>query len=951
MFGLDSLQQWTQQAKLTASDGAANHQLGIHVDIHDSTVLAGTAIHETVYVYTRSTDTNTWKETQRIQKASTLQFGHDSFAIKSDWIAIGAAGDGELGENAGAVFVYQKNPQNGLFEEEAKLLAKDGMILDKLGSAVDIDASGNVLACAYGNDSADFVLNSREGACYFFTDNNGGGYSQRFKFRADDPTLDMKFGKYIQWDGRYAIIGVPDTESAYVFKQIDETSWEQQIKFQAPTGVAVGEFFGSAVSISNNQVAIGAYLHQRENRKAGAVFVFEREIVPTAAPTSTPTQRPTVSPTGKPTIALTMVPTHSPTSAPTASTAPSSVPTTAPSITVSSRPSVVPTSFPSNKPSSVDSASPSGAASQVPSNQPSLSASANPTGELSATGLPTVTPTETPSATAATKSPTSSPQTTSPTISPAVETLAPSAGNNGPTAAPQSGTLVPSETDATSAPQAGTSTPTLPSLTPGTTSPTMEDGPTTAAPSNPVEPTTTNPSPFLQTYQFLQPKGVINSHFGLTLAKTGNFAVLGAPKGSSAYVYRRDFMFNQWFYESTLNVASATSFASAVGITEDETAIVGSHSLVGQRVTMVAYLYEWEPSKADWAIRQKLSLQIGESSETTPSVKQMAMDTYQNKFIMGELGVVGLFKKESGVWSQEARIEMPLPKSDSATMSLSLHQDVFVCGISNGMAVVFARTSQGDWLQQDTLKPPQGDAAIGFGRSVTVHGDTILVGATEAVYVFRAPSASKAAIVRRDSGLTPGYWKQTDVLYGETSRPNSGFGTTVALEKYYAVIGAAEIESVYAIPRSPISGDLNLAAQETLKTPGIHGGSMFGASLVLEENELLVGAHLHKRGQPPVVAGTAYLYSLKEIGDSNVVSSNVVSEMVPQTNPPTATPTSMEDATMSFMPTNKPTKIQDDHYSSTEKRSGSISATPSSFPATDAFYCFAFGLFIGYCSW
>jgi hypothetical protein len=98
-------------------------------------------------------------------------------------------------------------------------------------------------------------------------------------------------------------------------------------------------------------------------------------------------------------------------------------------------------------------------------------------------------------------------------------------------------------------------------------------------------------------------------------------------------------------------------------------------------------------------------------------------------------------------------------------------------------------------------------------------------------------------------------------LTATDASPGDEFGTAVMVDSEVAVAGAPMSESVYIFPRS---GDGSFASETKVSSPTLKGGSQFGASLDLDGRDLLVGAHLHRRGSSRVEAGSAFLYHLQE---------------------------------------------------------------------------------------
>ena len=160
---------WSQRAKLTASDGAANDEFGISVAVDDGTIVVGTygddididsnGTDETdvgsAYVFVKP-DTG-WADGTETAKltasdgAASDEFGI-SVAVDEDTIVIGARQDTTRN---GAVYVFTE-PANGWVDgtETAKFTASDGAAGDRYGHSVGVSGD-NVLVGAPSFDSTD----------------------------------------------------------------------------------------------------------------------------------------------------------------------------------------------------------------------------------------------------------------------------------------------------------------------------------------------------------------------------------------------------------------------------------------------------------------------------------------------------------------------------------------------------------------------------------------------------------------------------------------------------------------------------------------------------------------------------------------------------------------------------------------------------------------------------
>jgi uncharacterized repeat protein (TIGR01451 family) len=253
---------WTEQQKLTASDASAYLGLGFSVGIDGDTVVLGTlSAHPTgpggpgsAYVFVRSG--TTWSEEQKLTASdgSTDDYFGQSVSIVGDTVVVAARGaDLPAMANAGAAYVFVR--QGTTWSEQQKLTASDAGIDHFLGSAVSISGDTTLV----GRTLADGLTD----AVYVFV-RSGTAWSQQQKLTSND-TPSAEFGSAISVSGDTALIGAPyapgaATEylgAAYVFLR-SGTAWSQGQMLQADLATADGyDRFGAAVSMSGDTLLVG----------------------------------------------------------------------------------------------------------------------------------------------------------------------------------------------------------------------------------------------------------------------------------------------------------------------------------------------------------------------------------------------------------------------------------------------------------------------------------------------------------------------------------------------------------------------------------------------------------------------------------------------------------------------------------------------------------------------
>ncbi|OPZ11885.1 MAG: putative Ig domain protein [Alphaproteobacteria bacterium ADurb.BinA280] len=152
---------------------------------------------------------------------------------------------------------------------QVKLAAGDGTRDDYFGAAVAADLSTVLVGVPY--DVTGFDL--EPGAVYAYVRDSNGAWSEQAKLLSSDGQPFDAFGYAIDVQGDVAVIGTPFADASrgatYVFAR-SGSAWSQVAKLLASDGTN-NDYFGSAVAISGNTIAIGAY---GDNTNRGSVYVF-----------------------------------------------------------------------------------------------------------------------------------------------------------------------------------------------------------------------------------------------------------------------------------------------------------------------------------------------------------------------------------------------------------------------------------------------------------------------------------------------------------------------------------------------------------------------------------------------------------------------------------------------------------------------------------------------------
>ncbi len=267
---------WTQQARLTASDPAADDNFGVSVAISGETLLVGAHGHNdhgadsgSAYVFVRSG--TSWTQQAKIDAADAAAgdlFGV-SVDLSGDTALVGAQTADPHGTDSGAAYVFVRS--GSLWPQQAKLTAPDGAAGDRFGISVRL--SGNTALVGSFGDDIGSVTDA--GSAYVFVQ-SGTSWTQQAKLTANDGTASDGFGRSVVVSGDTAVVGAEadngNKGSAYVFVR-SGSSWIQQTKLQAADGVA-NAHFGRSLALESNTVMIGAPGDNDLGTSSGSVYVY-----------------------------------------------------------------------------------------------------------------------------------------------------------------------------------------------------------------------------------------------------------------------------------------------------------------------------------------------------------------------------------------------------------------------------------------------------------------------------------------------------------------------------------------------------------------------------------------------------------------------------------------------------------------------------------------------------
>jgi len=274
--------EWARRNKLTAADASADASFGCAISLSGETALIGAdgdteggADAGAAYVFERTGGPN-WSQQAKLMASDATTgdaFGR-AVGVLLDTALVGAPFDDDAGADSGSLYVFTRT--GSTWSPQAKLTAgDDGAANDRFGSAISPWIDTAAVGAPFNDDAG-----TDSGAVYIF-ERTGSSWSQPTKLIRPDAAAGDWFGASLAlWDDT-ALIGAPGdgdagtwSGSAYVFVRTGST-WTQQAKLTAPDAAA-GDEFGFCVSLCDDMAVVTAPGDDDAGDASGSAYVFQR---------------------------------------------------------------------------------------------------------------------------------------------------------------------------------------------------------------------------------------------------------------------------------------------------------------------------------------------------------------------------------------------------------------------------------------------------------------------------------------------------------------------------------------------------------------------------------------------------------------------------------------------------------------------------------------------------
>jgi hypothetical protein len=284
---------WFEAAKLAASDAAVGDSFGYLVAGDESRIVVGAYLDDNdagedagaIYVFRYDDSLGEWIEEDKLTASDAAPF--DRFgrfvAIDGERIVVGAYRNADEGDETGSAYVFAWDGNAQSWVEEDKLVAADASAGDRFGRFVAID--GDLVVVGADRQDESFP---DSGAVYVFERQYGQPtptWDEVARLKPHDPDQNQRFGVFVDVDGDSVVVGADlDDEAAenagavYVFERTipGENVWQERVKLRSDDADA-WDRFGVSVALDGDRLLIGASRDDEQATDAGAFYLFSFE--------------------------------------------------------------------------------------------------------------------------------------------------------------------------------------------------------------------------------------------------------------------------------------------------------------------------------------------------------------------------------------------------------------------------------------------------------------------------------------------------------------------------------------------------------------------------------------------------------------------------------------------------------------------------------------------------
>jgi len=396
------------------------------------------------------------------------------------------------------------------------------------------------------------------------------------------------------------------------------------------------------------------------------------------------------------------------------------------------------------------------------------------------------------------------------------------------------------------------------------------------------------PNAFAITEDTIIPKDAANGElFGFSVSILGDTIIIGedfdgSDESGAAYVFTRSG--STWIQQQKLtdlvNGVADDLFGFSVSISDDTVIVGAPRHDNGLRRSDSGAAYVFAKSGSTWIQQAKLTAPVISSSDNFGFSVSISGDTAIVGFHLDDpdgkvnSGSAYVFTRSGSTWTQQAKLTASDPTaSDQFGESVSISGDTIIVGAPNdgndgkddsGSAYVFTRSGS-TWTQQAKLTAPDADTDDEFGFSVSISDDTVIIGSPKDDHSGHTRAGS--AYVFTKSGST---WTQQQKLIDPAPFGLDQFGFSVSISGDKVIVGApfdgARETSLDTSGNAFVftrSGTV-WTHQDILTASDAQEDDQLGTSVSISGDTVIVGAPTAKNVEDNE-AGAAYVFELESV--------------------------------------------------------------------------------------
>lgn len=356
---------------------------------------------------------------------------------------------------------------------------------------------------------------------------------------------------------------------------------------------------------------------------------------------------------------------------------------------------------------------------------------------------------------------------------------------------------------------------------------------------------------WVEIQQLLASDGDEEDLFGYSVSIDGNYAVVGARNDGSAYVfYKEEEIWTEQIKLIPSDGHYSDSFGYSVCIEEDCIVVGAPNNCEIGTYTGAAYVFEFVDN--EWEEIEKLLPNDGNDYDhfgrsVSLSGNYIVIGSCENDENGSDSGAAYVYYYDGIEWSEQEKL-IASEGSDNVYfgISVSISGNYIVCGafcdytnnICTGSAYIFKQDA-GNWTEEVKLFDNTANEWQSFGKSVSIDGDYLVIGASEDSE--NGLGAGAAFVYHRDGII----WNQEAKLTAGDSSIWDFFGIDVCIKGDLILAGAFYLYNDLPSPGSAYlfqKQEDNWIEITKLTSSAEEIYDYFGDSVSLTEDYVLVGA-------------------------------------------------------------------------------------------------------------